>query len=228
MEWHDLLFMHWPLPPATLRPLIPPALQLDTFDGWAWIGVVPFQMRGVRPRLLPGLPMLSTFCELNVRTYVTAEGKPGVWFFSLDAANPLAVRAARYSFHLPYYDARMRITRVEDGVRYQSLRTHRLVGPTALAASYRPVGPSRVALPGSLENWLTARYCLYASGRHGQAWRGEIDHEPWPLQAAEAEVRRNTMMLPLHLTLPDRAPLLHFARRLDVTAWSLDPVHAAL
>jgi uncharacterized protein YqjF (DUF2071 family) len=86
MEWHDLLFMHWPLPPATLRPLIPPALKLDTFDGWAWIGIVPFEMRGVRPRLAPSLPGLSRFCELNVRTYVTAGGKPGVWFFSLDAA----------------------------------------------------------------------------------------------------------------------------------------------
>ncbi len=228
MQWHDLLFMHWPLPPATLRPLIPPALTLDTFDGWAWIGVVPFEMRGVRPRLAPSVPWLSRFCELNVRTYVKAGGKPGVWFFSLDAANPLAVRAARYSFHLPYYDARMNSTRAKDGVLYESLRTHRLVGPAELSASYRPTGIAQVALPGSHEYWLTARYCLYAAGRNGRPWRGEIDHEPWPLQPAEAEVRRNSMTTSLHITLPDRPPLLHFARRLDVTAWSLDPAHAAL
>src|SRR6185312_4553706 len=122
MEWHDLLFMHWPLPAALVRPLIPAALRLDTFDGWVWIGVVPFTMRGVRPRLAPAVPRLSAFCELNVRTYVTAEHRPGVWFFSLDAANPLAVRAARLAFRLPYYDARMDSTRIGDAIRYQSVR----------------------------------------------------------------------------------------------------------
>jgi uncharacterized protein len=228
MQWHDLLFMHWPLPPAALRPLIPPTLQLDTFDGWAWIGIVPFEMRGVRPRRTPSVPRLSRFCELNVRTYVRVADKPGVWFFSLDAANPLAVRAARFSFYLPYYDARMRTSRIGDRVEYHSRRTHRLVGPAEYSASYRPTGPRQVALPGSLEHWLTARYCLYSAGWNGQPWRGEIDHEPWPLQPAEAEVSRNTMVVPLHLRLPDQAPILHFARHLDVTAWSLDPVHAAL
>jgi uncharacterized protein len=203
-------------------------LELDTFDGWAWIGIVPFTMRGVRPRLVPSLPWLSAFCELNVRTYVTVGGKPGVWFFSLDAANPLAVRAARLSFHLPYYDARMRSTRIDDGVRYESRRTHHLAAPAELSASYRPSGPRQVALPGSHEYWLTARYCLYAAGWNGHPWRGEIDHAPWPLQPAEAEIRRNTMTAPLRITLPDRSPLLHFARRLDVRAWSPDPVHVAL
>ncbi|MGH2345050.1 MAG: YqjF family protein, partial [Chloroflexota bacterium] len=208
MEWHDLLFMHWPLPATLVRPLIPAALQLDTFDGWAWIGVVPFTMRGVRPRLAPTMPLLSAFCELNVRTYVTAEHKPGVWFFSLDAANPLAVRAARLAFRLPYYDARMDSTRIGDDVHYQSVRTHRLVGPAVLEVSYRPTGPAGAAPAGSLEHWLTARYCLYAADRHERAWRGDIDHAPWPLQAAEAEIRRNTMTTPLHLTLPGQPPLL--------------------
>ena len=102
MQWHDLLFMHWPMAPAALRPLVPPPLELDTRDGTAWIGVVPFRMQGVHPHLMPNLPWISAFAELNVRTYVTIGGKPGVWFFSLDAANPLAVRAARLGFRLPY------------------------------------------------------------------------------------------------------------------------------
>src|SRR6266508_3536850 len=107
MQWHDLLFMHWPVNRDALRRYIPPRLEIDTFDGSAWIGVVPFRMSGVVPRLLPPVPYLSAFPELNVRTYVSAEGKPGVWFFSLDAGNPIAVEAARDVFHLPYYNAQM-------------------------------------------------------------------------------------------------------------------------
>ena len=107
MRWHDLLFMHWPVKSEALRPYIPPALAIESFDGTAWIGVVPFRMSAVVPRLIPPVPYLSAFPELNVRTYVSAEGKPGVWFFSLDAGNPIAVEAARDTFHLNYYNARM-------------------------------------------------------------------------------------------------------------------------
>ena len=147
MQWHDLLFMHWPLRPAMLRPLIPPPLQLDTFDGDAWIGVIPFHMTGVRPHGVPALPWASAFAELNVRTYVTLGGKPGVWFFSLDAASPFAVRAARLAFHLPYYDARMASIR-GDAVRYTCTRTHYGAPPADFAARYRPAlslcrGPAR-------------------------------------------------------------------------------------
>ena len=127
MRWHDLLFLHWRVDPALLRPHVPPSLELDTFDGSAWLGVVPFWMSGIRARLTPPIPGLSRFPELNVRTYVTAEGKPGVWFFSLDAANKVAVRAARWTFHLNYLDARMRcdVDAATSEVRYSSFRTHR-------------------------------------------------------------------------------------------------------
>jgi uncharacterized protein YqjF (DUF2071 family) len=220
MRWHDLLFMHWPVSPAALRPHIPPSLQLESFDGAAWLGVVPFRMSGVRPRGVPALPWVSAFPELNVRTYVTAGGKPGVWFFSLDAANPLAVRGARRAFHLPYYDARMAAERSEGGgVRYTSVRSHRGAPPAAFRARYRPSGPAFQAAAGSLDRWLTARYCLYAADRRGTLWRGDIDHAPWPLQPAEVEVERNTMPAPLGLVLPDRPALLHFARYLAVVAW---------
>lgn len=224
MQWHDLLFLHWPVRPAALRPLIPPTLELETFDGSAWLGIVPFWMRGVRPRLTPSMPWVSAFPELNVRTYVRAEGKPGVWFFSLDAGNPLAVRVARAAFHLPYFDARMAALRCGDSLEYRSLRTHPGARPAAFAARYRPTGPAAPAAPGSLEAWLTERYCLYAANRRGLVWRGEIHHRRWPLQPAEVELRDNHMTDQIGLRLPDTAPLLHFVQRIDVQAWLVEPV----
>jgi uncharacterized protein YqjF (DUF2071 family) len=225
MQWHDLLFAHWPLPPERLRALIPPPLVLDTFEGMAWLGVVPFMMRGTTLRGIPPMPWLSDFSELNVRTYVTLDDRPGVWFFSLDAANPLAVRAARLGARLPYYDARMHYQRDGEGVNYSSTRTHPLAPPANLVARYRPIGDVYRAATGSLERWLTERYCLYTADRHGHAWRLEIHHLPWSLQQAAAEFERNTMAAPLRLELPERPPLLHFARRLDVVAWMPVPIH---
>ena len=219
MRWHDLLFMHWPIDVAAIRERIPAALSVDTFDGTAWLGVVPFRMSGVRPRLAPATPWLSAFRELNVRTYVVADGKPGVWFFSLDAGNPIAVEVARDLFHLPYYNAWMTCATSDDGVRYSCVRRHRAAPPAAFHGCYRPTGPVYRARPGTLEHWLTERYCLYAANRRGRVWRGEIDHVPWPLQPAEAEIERNAMAEQIRLRLPDTPPLLHFARRLDVIAW---------
>jgi uncharacterized protein YqjF (DUF2071 family) len=219
MRWHDLLFMHWSVPHAALRALIPPALVLDTFDGTAWIGVVPFRMTGVRPRGLPALPWLSAFPELNVRTYVTTDNRPGVWFFSLDATNPVIVRLARKLFYLPYYDARMASKRSGTHVNYTSDRTHRGAPSAAFQAQYQPIGPVSYASPGTLAHWLTERYCLYAADRQGGVWRGDIYHARWPLQPADADVHVNTMTHQLGMTLPDTPPLLHFARRLDVVGW---------
>src|SRR5918998_4467566 len=140
MSWRDLLFMHWPVRADSLRPLVPPALKLDTFDGNAWLGVVPFRMTGVRPRFVPPVPALSNFPEINLRTYVTAGGIPGIWFFSLDAHNPVAVRLARATFHLPYFDARMSCRPSDDGLLYRSARTHRGAPPAEFAARYEPSG----------------------------------------------------------------------------------------
>ncbi|HMQ30533.1 MAG TPA: DUF2071 domain-containing protein [Chloroflexaceae bacterium] len=223
MQWHDLLFAHWPVDPAALRPHIAPPLELQTFDGRAWLAVVPFRMAGTRPRFLPATPLAGAFPELNVRTYVTAGGKPGVWFFSLDAASRLAVEAARLAFHLPYVHATMRCDPAGDGVRYASRRRPGDPRPAAFAGGYRPTGPAYTAAAGSLEHWLTERYCLYAANRRGRVWRGEVDHGPWPLQPAEAEIAHNSMAAPLGLRL-DGAPLLHFARRIDVVAWGLERV----
>jgi uncharacterized protein YqjF (DUF2071 family) len=222
MRWHDLLFMHWSFPPELLRPVIPAKLEPDTLEGRCWIGVVPFRMSNVRARFLPPIPGASAFPELNVRTYVIAEGKPGVWFFSLDAASRLAVRAARWSFNLPYFDARMKCVRVSTSpkmVDYQSIRTHRNAAPAEFAAQYGPIGPVFRATPGSLDHFLTERYCLYSTDRRGNVYRGDIAHEPWPLQPAETRVGRNRMFDQMGISSPGAAPVLHYAERLDVIAW---------
>ena len=219
MRWEDLLFAHWPVAPAVLRPLLPAGLGLDTFEGRAWLGVVPFRMNAVRGRCLPRLPGATTFPELNVRTYVTAGGRPGVWFFSLDAAHRLAVRVARRTFHLPYFDADMTCRNDGDVVAYASCRTHRGAPPAQFVGRYRPVGPVAPTGPGSLDAFLTERYCLYAASPGGTIRRGEIHHAPWPLQPAEAEFEALDMTAQFGVALPDVPPLLHFARRLDVVAW---------
>jgi uncharacterized protein YqjF (DUF2071 family) len=219
MRWHDLLFMHWPVPESLLRPWIPSDLDLDTFDGSAWLGITPFRMSGARPRFLPSVPPLSNFPELNVRTYVTAEGKPGIWFFSLDAHNPVAVRLARATFSLPYFDAQMSCRPHEGEVRYKSVRTHRGALPARFAGRYRPVGAPFNSRPETLESFLTERYCLYSASGRGKVYRGDIHHHPWPLQRAEAEVESLVMTEQIGVVLPETEPLLHFSRRLETLAW---------
>ncbi len=219
--WLELLFAHWPLPSDALRPLIPAGLALDIYDGAAWVGVVPFRMADVHPRLTPSVPRLSAFPELNVRTYVTVEDKPGVYFFSLDAGNPIAVALARGLFYLPYFNARFQIHRSGEALAYTSRRTDRRGHPAELSAHYRPTGPVVRSQSGSLEAFLTERYCLYSVSPRGTIYRGEIHHERWPLQPAEAEVERNTMAAAAGVTLPDISPLLHYAERLEVLIWPI-------
>jgi uncharacterized protein YqjF (DUF2071 family) len=224
--WSDLLFAHWPVPPAALRDLIPPRLTLETFDGEAWVGVVPFRMSKVRLRFSPAAPWLSAFPELNVRTYVSDGERPGVWFFSLDAGNPVAVAVARRWFHLPYFRARMSVGPgpPAGGIAYRSVRTHQGAPPAVFRAGYHPTGSPFAAAPGSLEHWLVERYCLYADTPRGQLLRGEIDHPRWALHVAEAEIEMNTMAAAAGIVLPDRPPLLHFARRQAMVAWAPRPV----
>jgi uncharacterized protein YqjF (DUF2071 family) len=215
--WSDLLFAHWPVSPAALRPLVPSGLEIDVYAGNAWVGVVPFCIPRLAPRGAPRRLGLA-FPELNVRTYVTAEGKPGVWFFSLDAASALAVVVARATYHLPYFWARMRMGEDADAIDYTSRRRHPGSPSAEFAGRYWPSGPVFVSDPGSLEYFLTARYCLYAANRAGRLLRGEINHPPWPLQAANALIATNTMAAAHGIELAG-PPLLHFARRIDMVAW---------
>jgi len=219
--WCDLLFAHWPIPVDTLRAMVPSNLTIQQFDGTAWIGVVPFHMEGVMRRPLPDLPWVSAFPELNVRTYVERDGKAGVWFFSLDASNSLAVWAARRFFHLPYFHASMQVVAQGHGIDY---RSHRKTGNAAFEGSYEPVSQPYASTPGTLEHWLTERYCLYAESSDGTIVRTDVHHRQWPLQKARAEIRRNTMLETLGVSVTGEEPLLHFSRRLDVVVWSPEPV----
>ncbi len=227
-RWSDLLFMHLPLAPEVLRPLISPQIELDTFDGQAWVGIVPFRVSQVSLRGLPPPPLLSHFPEINVRTYVTLRGIPGVYFFSLDAGSPLAVQIARTVFHLPYFSAGMHIQQQQGTIHFQSQRngiqkgTEGTRGPTpAYDALYSPNGPVFFAPRGTLEYWLTERYCLYTVTEKKWVYRVDIQHGPWPLQSAEQTVRCNTMASAQGILLPDQTPLLHFAREQDVLFWPL-------
>ena len=222
-RWHDLLFAHWPVARDALRPLIPDSLEIDTFDGTGWIAVVPFRMSGVRPRLALAVPRLSAFPELNVRTYVKAGDKPGIWFFSLEAGNPLAVEIARRWFHLPYFHAEMSLREADGWIDYHSRRIHRGAPPAEFVGRYRAKGEARLAAPGTLERWLTERYCLYTPDGHGRMRRGEIHHAQWPLQAAEAEIEANSMTGLQGIALAG-PPLLHFARYLEAFVWPLRPI----
>jgi len=217
--WERLLFAHWPVPEEKLRPLVPPGLTLQTFDGRAWLGITPFMLSGLRLRSLPSLRGLAPFPELNVRTYVTLDDRPGVFFFSLDAASALAVAGARRLYSLPYFRARFTVTSGRTGVAYRCRRTHRGAPPAEFSAAYRPIGPIMTWAPGTLVHWLTERYCLYAVTRAGRLRRAEIHHPVWPLQCAEVDIRLNSMTDGLGIQLAASDPVVHFAERLEVYVW---------
>jgi uncharacterized protein len=215
--WGDLLFAHWRVDAEALRPLVPAEVTLDEHDGSAWLGITPFVLSGFRLRGTLPLPVLSTFPELNVRTYVTRDGKPGIWFFSLDAASRPAVEGARRLYRLPYFHARMTAERSGDDVEYASSRRES-ARPYVFEASYRGAGRPFEPRAGTLEHFLAERYCLYAHDG-SELYRAEIHHPPWRIRAAEAEIALNTMA-PDGVEL-DGEPLLHLAERQDVVIWSL-------
>jgi uncharacterized protein len=219
-RWHDLLFAHWALPPEKIRPLVPRELMLDTFDGKAWIGVIPFWMSGVRFRAAPPIPTASTFPELNVRTYVRAPQepeKPGVYFFSLDAASVLAVLGARAGAGLPYFWAKMKAESGGDEIRYRSIRRQSPRGAD-FSARYRSTGPVS-SNKTDLEKFVTERYCLYVV-RSGIIHRIQIHHLPWPLQPAEAFFEKNSMAQVHGIELPGEKPTIQFSRFLEVYIFS--------
>jgi uncharacterized protein YqjF (DUF2071 family) len=221
--WDELLFAHWRVPADALRAYLPEGLELDLFQDEAWLGVTPFRVTGLRARGLPPLPIASAFLELNTRTYVTAGGKPGIWFFSLDAESEVAVEAARRGYKLPYFRASMSAEWRGGWFHYESRRRDARGAPAAFRGRYRADGEVLNADPASLAHFLTERYCLYAADETGRLQRAEIHHPPWPLQPAGAEIDDNTMP-PRGIELLDDAPLLHYSERQDVVIWTLEPV----
>jgi uncharacterized protein len=217
--WDDLLFAHWRAPVGALREHVPAGLEVDTFDDSAWLGIAPFRISGLRARGMLPLPRISEFLELNVRTCVRGrDGRPGVWFFSLDASSRLAVEVARRMYKLPYFQARMSATRRGEWIDYECARVEE--AGRVFSGSYRPTGDVFHAEPGSLEWFLMERYCLYTSDGRGALQRADIHHELWPLQLAEVEVELASIA-PLEL---GGEPLSHFSRRQDVLVWPLEPI----
>jgi hypothetical protein len=210
------------VPAELLRPLLPPGLTLQEFAGSAWVAVTPFWMSGVRLRGWLPLPGAARFEELNVRTYVTVGDRPGVWFFSLDAASRLAVWGARRFYRLPYVHARMSHRHSGGSIDYHSQRRD----GTRFEARYEPIGPVTPSRPGRLEHWLTERYCLYAQRGAGPLYRAEIHHAPWPLQPARAAIGRNDMLRIHGIDLGDAPACLHYSRRLEVIVWPPQRVEA--
>lgn len=219
-SWKDLLFAHWPVPARVIRPLVPLGLTVQEFAGTSWIGVVPFRMSGVMRRPLPDIPWLSAFPELNLRLYVERDGKPGVWFLSLDAANSVAVWAARRFFHLPYFLAEINFDRRPDDFVFSSCRIGK-TGRISFRANYRPSSRLFEAKPGSLESFLAERYCLYAQAPGGALYRADVHHVPWPLQEARGEIEESALIAPHGLNVHG-SPILHFSSGVDVVVWPME------
>jgi uncharacterized protein len=222
-SWFDLLFAHWPVEPERIDRLLPRPLRAQLYEGNAWLGVTPFVVSGLRLRGVAPLPWLSRFPELNVRTYVEVEGKPGIYFFSLDAARRAAVFAARRAYRLPYFHARMEAGRAGARFRFASTRRDGSGPPARFRGEYGPAGPP---IDDPLARWLAERYCLYVVDERRRVLRGEIHHPPWPLQPAYGEVDAGAMARPLGLELAGE-PLLHYSARQDVLLWALAPAESA-
>ncbi|HXD31895.1 MAG TPA: DUF2071 domain-containing protein [Pyrinomonadaceae bacterium] len=220
-SWGKLLFMHWRIDVGALRPLIPAGLEIDTFDGSAWVAVVPFTMWNTRPTSLLAVPWFSAMHELNVRTYVHFDSAPGVWFFSLDCNSALAVWGARTFYHVPYFNAAIDLVQNAGEIDYSLHRTDK---PAADFHSVWNIGESLPrSEPESLEFFLTERYCLYSEHKN-KLYRANIHHPPWPLQRAEVKSLQSTMLEAAGVSTPDQEPLLHYAESIDVDIWSLEKV----
>ncbi|HEX8329595.1 MAG TPA: DUF2071 domain-containing protein [Hymenobacter sp.] len=225
-EWSDLLFMHWPVPAALLQPYLPPRLTIDTHDGMAWLAVVPFRMSKVRTRVSPPVPGADEFLELNVRTYVHLDGVPGVWFFSLDATNALAVWTARTFFHLPYLRANMRMESPSAQLRqFTAKRTHARTPAAQFRATWNIGAPLPPAEPGSLTFFLTERYCLYANNKdQTKLYRGRVAHAPWPLSSVQVLHYESSLVESHGLPTPAGAPVLHAGGPVSVELWPMQRV----
>jgi uncharacterized protein YqjF (DUF2071 family) len=221
-NWHHLLFLHWEVPPQELQELLPPELTVDTFDGIAYVGLVPFTVTGARPVLAPPLPWISSFHEINVRTYVHQRGRnPGVWFFSLDASSAIAVAAARAAYKLNYFHAQIGFLVSAGAVPNVDFTSHRDdpqgPGPAHAHLRYEPMeGIVTHAAPGSLEHFLMERYILYAADENHQLWRARVHHQPYPVQRAELLHLEETLIWAAGIKRSESLPLRHYASEVNV------------
>jgi uncharacterized protein len=223
-RWRTLLFLHWEFPAEVIGRLLPPGLTLDTYEGRAFVGLVPFTMRGVRPAGLPAFSPLSDFHETNVRTYVHHQGKdPGVWFFSLDAANRIAVKLARAWFKLPYHFASMELRQGAEWISYRSERRWPAPVPARCAVRCLPRGEAMPSTPGTLQHFLVERYFLYTV-HSGALWRGQVHHTPYPVRGAQVEGLEESLLAAATIVRPEVPPLVHFSQGVDVDIFRLTRV----
>jgi uncharacterized protein YqjF (DUF2071 family) len=217
-RWNHLLFAHWPVPADSLRARLPPGLELDFYEGQAWLSIHPFVITDLRARGLPPIPGWSSFPEVDVRTYAVLNGKPGVWYFGMYAPRPLLAAAARLVYHMPYFAADVEASR--EGDRFQvGCRADEDVGAAEWEAAYRPTSEARELAEGTLDHWLLERWAMFTADRSGAVHVTEIHRLPWLVREVEAEIRRNTLAASLGLDLPPDDALLHFSDGADVLIW---------
>ncbi|MGM7723666.1 YqjF family protein [Metabacillus sp. Hm71] len=222
--WRNLLFLHWPIPLEKLRPYIPSALQVDTFNGSAWLGIILFVIEGIYPLGLSSVSLTPSFPEINVRTYVTCNGKPGIYFMSIDVENWASLKIAKNWYHLPYHSAEISFRKEGQTFHCHSIRKGNESAPISFMGKYVPVSEVYCPKEGTLDHWLTERYCMYSSKKGVNIFCGDIHHRPWPLQKAEVEVVKNTLFTPYQFDLSEVTPIAHFSTGVDSLIWNIKKV----
>ncbi|MGK0698489.1 YqjF family protein [Priestia flexa] len=210
--WRDLLFIHWPVSAKELQKLLPEPLTIDTFEGKGFISLVPFTMTGIRFKGTPSVPCISQLHELNVRTYVNYQGERGVYFFSLDATNALAVWIARRFFHLPYLHADIMVNKYKDSINFECTRKHKGFQQEEVLLTYKPISAPYHTKEGTVDEWLTNRDRLFTVYKK-KVFRGKLFHDPWILQDGHYFMRKNTLTT-AYPPINKSETIVHYAQHL--------------
>ena len=222
--WKNVFFAHWPILPERLRSSIPSSLDIDTYQQMAWLGVVIFEIEGIYFRGLSPISVVFRFPEVNLRTYVQHKGKPGVFFLSLDVGNWASLAISKRWYHLPYCKAKISYRKEGNTFHCQSVRNGNSNNPITFKGSFTTDLRSYFPEEGTIDHWLTERYCLYSLDRKGNIYCGDIHHKPWSLQKAQAVLSNNTLPAPFGIDISEDEPILHFSKGLDALFWNIKKI----